>query len=97
MSDEAESGELPIQHSPFDLREIGRRSNSSFLRTRKKDFLVLLDLNCIIFDLDFSSIRPKCRAMVMVDYLIGITSMTYVMTVNIFYGKCRACIYSSSS
>jgi len=26
MSDEAESGELPIQHSPFDLREIGRRS-----------------------------------------------------------------------
>jgi len=26
MSDDAESGELPIQHSPFDLREIGRRS-----------------------------------------------------------------------
>ena len=75
----------------------GGEVNSSFLRTRKKDFLVLLDLNCIIVDLDFSSIRPKCRAMVMVDYLFGITSMTYVVTVNIFYGKCRACIYSSSS
>ena len=47
MSDDAESGELPIQHSPFDLREIGRRSYSSFYSTVKGFFFV--NLNCIIF------------------------------------------------
>jgi len=38
---EAESGELPIHHSPLDLREIGRRIKGLFLilqNTRKRIF-----------------------------------------------------------
>ena len=31
----------------------------------------------------------------MVNIPFGIISMTFVMSVNIFIGKCRACIYSS--
>ena len=41
---EAESGELPIHHSPLDLREIGRRIKGLFSDTpkyKKKDFLLL--------------------------------------------------------
>lgn len=40
---EAESGELPIHHSPLDLREIGRRIKGLFLilqNTRKRIFLL---------------------------------------------------------
>ena len=39
---EAESGELPIHHSPLDLREIGRRIKGLFLilqNTRKRIFI----------------------------------------------------------
>lgn len=37
---EAESGELPIHHSPLDLREIGRRIKGLFLilQTQEKGF-----------------------------------------------------------
>ena len=39
---EAESGELPIHHSPLDLREIGRRIKGLFLilQTQEKGFFL---------------------------------------------------------
>ena len=46
---EAESGELPIQHSPFDLREIGRRIKGLFLilQTQEKGFFIAI---CVVWD-----------------------------------------------
>jgi len=37
------------------------------------------------------------ESVVVVNIPFGIISMAFVMSVNIFIGKCRACIYSSSS
>lgn len=41
---EAESGELPIHHSPLDLREIGRRIKGLFLilQTQEKGFFIAI-------------------------------------------------------
>ena len=40
MSVDTESGELPIQHSPFDLRAIGRRIIYPFSHASEKAFLL---------------------------------------------------------
>lgn len=46
---EAESGELPIHHSPLDLREIGRRIKGLFLilQTQEKGFFIAI---CVVWD-----------------------------------------------
>ena len=46
---EAESGELPIHHSPLDLREIGRRIKGLFLilQTQEKGFFITI---CVVWD-----------------------------------------------
>lgn len=47
---EAESGELPIHHSPLDLREIGRRIKGLFLilQTQEKGFFIIAI--CVVWD-----------------------------------------------
>ena len=47
---EAESGELPIHHSPLDLREIGRRIKGLFLilQTQEKGFFITTI--CVVWD-----------------------------------------------
>ena len=44
MSNDAESGELPIHHSPFDLRAIGRRIIYPFSHASKKAFLLPISM-----------------------------------------------------
>ena len=92
MSDDAESGELPIQHSPFDLRVIGRRSlRLPFYVPVKRIFL------CKSILILHKTRNLLIESVVVVNIPFGIISMAFVMSVNIFIGKCRACIYSSSS
>lgn len=48
MSVEAESGELPIHHSPFDLRAIGRRIYSFFDAWLREDFFIVFTMLTIM-------------------------------------------------